>query len=189
MVAVKKIPEKERYTYEDYESWAEDFRCEIIDGQVYALAQPLIIHQAVSGELYLHLRNFLKDKPCKVYYAPFAVRLHTGTDDEQTLEPDLVVICDMKKIEDGKACIGAPDIVIEILSPSSPSRDTFVKFQKYLKAGVREYWIVDPETKTVMLCVLDGNRYITEVYLENETLSSKVLEGLKINLSEIFEVD
>ena len=186
MEVAKVLPEKERYTYEDYESWPEDFRCEIIDGKVYALAQPLIIHQLLSGRLFLEISSYLKNKPCHVFYAPFAVRLNVGTNDEQTLEPDLVVICDKKKIEDGKACVGPPDIVIEILSPSDPKRDTFVKYQKYLKAKVREYWIVDPETKTVMLCVLDSNRYITEVYSENDSITSQVIDGLRINLSEIF---
>ena len=175
----------EHYTYEDYASWDENERYEIIDGVAYALATPLFIHQDISRNLFRKFDSFLQGKPCDVYYSPVSVRLNYDKGDDSVVEPDLVVICDKSNI-DKKGYNGVPDIIIEILSLSNPRHDLILKFNKYLDAGVKEYWIVDPETKTIKLCVLNRDGYLTNVYKENDTISSQVLKGLKIKLSDIF---
>jgi Uma2 family endonuclease len=184
MPLTKEIP---HYTYADYLEWDENLRAEIIDGEVNMLATPTSDHQAVSMELSIQLGNFLKGKPCKVYAAPFSVRLFPKEDasDDLVLEPDIAVICDASKI-DKRGCNGAPDFIIEILSPSSLKYDRLVKFRKYQQAGVREYWIVDPETKLVQVNILDNGWYRTSVYDDTEKAPVSVLAGCEINLAEVF---
>lgn len=174
---------KEYYTFEDWLSWEEDVRAEIIDGELIMMAPPTQQHQGILGEVYRQLANFLKGKPCKVFPAPFGVRL--SENDDTALEPDIVVVCDKSKL-DGKICNGAPDMVVEILSPSTSRRDKLVKFNLYLKAGVREYWIVDPDTKTVSAYILQDGEYITKAYGDEDTVDVQVLEGCQINLTDVF---
>ena len=176
----------EHYTYDDYITWDDDVRYELIDGVAYALAAPNTMHQKLSGRLYLKLDSFMRGKKCDVFYAPYDVRLNYDKGDDTVVQPDLLVVCDKTKI-DKKGCNGAPDLIIEIVSPSDPSRDLFQKYHKYLLAGVREYWIVDPDSKLVTLCVLDGDRYITKIYTEEDLIPSSIFDGLSINLKEIFE--
>ena len=173
------------YTYEDYLNRDDETRFELIDGVIYMMATPNQAHQEVSGELYLQLANFLKIKPCKVFYSPFGVRLNAATGDNTILEPDLFVVCDMSKL-DGKSCNGAPDMVIEILSPSTSKKDRTIKFNKYLQAGVRELWYVDPTDKTVSVCILKNGEYTIKAYDNTETVPVHVLEGCTIVLSEVF---
>ena len=174
---------EKRYTYADYENMDDDNRYELLDGVIYLMSPPpTSVHQAVSGELFMQLGSFLRGKPCKVFAAPFGVRL----DDETAVEPDLVVVCDKSKI-DKKGCKGAPDMIIEIVSPSSASRDRFLKFNKYLKAGVREYWIVDPQSKDTSAHILENGKYFTNTYSEKDTIPVHVLEGCRINMKEVFE--
>jgi Uma2 family endonuclease len=144
----------------------------------------------VSGDLFGQLRDFLKGKPCKVYHAPFGVRLFPKEDnsDDTFVEPDIVVICDRSKI-DKRGCNGAPDLVIEILSPSNSRLDKLLKFHKYLEAGVREYWIVDPEEKTVQTHILDNGHYIANIYDEKGKVPVSVLNGCVIDLAAVFESD
>lgn len=174
-----------RYTYEDYVTWPDDKRCELIDGVIYMLAAPSYEHQSISRELTRQLANFLLGKPCQVYPAPVDVRLNAEIDDDTVVQPDLVVICDHTKIV-GNVCNGAPDMVIEILSPSTATRDCIEKFQKYLNAGVREYWIVDPSNKVVFVNILDDDKYTTGKYNHPDTISVHVLEGCTINLETVF---
>ncbi|GHV43340.1 hypothetical protein AGMMS49546_24650 [Spirochaetia bacterium] len=191
--------EKEHFTYADYLEWDEDVRAEIIDGVVYAMSPPLTIHQKVSMNLAFHLRTFLEGKPCQVFAAPFGVRLSPEDDrsDDTVVEPDLAVICDASKLDE-RGCNGAPDLVVEILSPSTAHKDRFVKFHKYLEAGVREYWIVDPGAETVQVHILDQGRYMTNVYgiIDPEDPDSRfvsdiapvtVLPGCSIDLKRVFK--
>ena len=186
METAKKLQEKEFYTYEDYLSWGEDFRCEIIDGVIYAMTPPLTIHQRILTRLLTKFYNFLEGKKCEVFPAPFGVRLHLPGERDTIVEPDIVVVCDESKIDE-KGCNGSPDLLVEIISPSDPSRDTFEKYQKYLKAKVKEYWIVDPKNKYINFCVLDGDTYVSKIYTQNETIESSVIKGLKVNLSDVFK--
>jgi Uma2 family endonuclease len=175
-----------RYTYEDYLSWNDGARYELIDGIAYMMSPaPNRAHQEISGELNRQLSNFLKGKKCKAYAAPFDVRL-SGEDDKATVvQPDITVVCDPSKL-DKKGCNGAPDMVVEILSPSSSERDTVLKLNQYLKARVREFWIIDPENKVLAVHILNGDAYSTKTYSDAGRVPVRVLEGCEIDLDEVF---
>lgn len=126
------------------------------------------------------------DTPCDVYAAPFDVCLNAAGDDDMTVvQPDILVVCDRSKI-DGKRCNGAPDLVIEILSPSTSGKDLLLKFNMYRKAGVREYWIVDHETKVVRVCVLKDGEYAITDHIAAGSVSVNILDGCTIDLRRIF---
>jgi len=179
MEAMKK---DRRYTYEDYMSWPEDERWEIIDGVAYMLAAPNVAHQGISFELCGQIRDYLKGKPCRAFAAPFAVRLSADT----VMEPDISVICDASKLSDGKACVGAPDMIIEIMSPSTPAKERVLKFNKYLQAGVREYWVVYPDSKSVSVYTLKDGQYVANEYADSEVVPVQVLKGCTISLPDVF---
>ena len=147
---------------------------------------PSPVHQRVSGKLYRQLAAFLDGKPCQVFYAPFDVRLNAlGDDDDNVFQPDLVVICDRAKIDD-KGLNGAPDMAFEIISPSTARRDKVLKFNKYRHAGVREYWIVDPSDRTVLVFILQNGMYLAKSYAETDAVPVHVLEGCTISMSDVF---
>ena len=187
------IPESnERYTYADYLTWPEDERWEIIDGVAYMQAAPTPTHQEILMELARQIANYLTGKPCKVYPAPFCVRL--TKDDERknegitkVVEPDITVVCDKSKIDE-KGCNGAPDMIIEIVSPSSTKRDRFIKFNAYEKAGIKEYWIVEPDVKIVSVFVLqhNGSYGRQNVYSEEDQIQVNLFPNLTIDLKSIF---
>lgn len=137
------LPREHRYTSEDYWNLPEGRRAELIDGQLYDMAPPSRMHQKISGGLYRTISNFILERngTCEVYAAPFAVNL--DAEDKDWVEPDISVICDQSKLDD-RGCNGAPDLVVEIVSPSSRRMDYSTKNVLYSEAGVREYWIVDP---------------------------------------------
>ena len=174
-----------RYTYADYCEWDDDTRWELIDGVAYAMTGPSTTHQRISGRIHGQLYNYLQGKTCELFAAPFDIRLNADEDDDTVVQPDLVVICDQTKLDD-RGCKGAPDLVIEILSPSSRRHDMLLKFQRYLRAGVREYWIVDPDSKTLNVHVLDNGKYATNVYGDEDIAPVHVLDGCEINLSDVF---
>lgn len=184
--------EKARYTFSDVLLWNEDERIEIVNGEAFMMAAPSRIHQEVCFELGRQLGNYLEGKPCKVYPAPFDVRLFEQDGDssenvDTVVEPDISVICDRKKL-DKHGCKGAPDLIIEVVSPSTQRRDHLVKLNLYQQAGVREYWIVDPENKTVRVmiqvngCVLQ----LHEIYNQNDIAKVNILDGCFIELSKVF---
>lgn len=183
--------EKERYTYADVLAWDENERAEIIGGEVFMLATPSSDHQEISGELFAQLHAYLKGKKCKVYAAPFAVRLFEQEGDhpedmDTVVEPDITVICDLEKI-DKRGCKGTPDMVVEILSPSTQRHDRLTKFNLYQRAGVREYWIVDPVYQAVQSFVLEDGRYsVKEFGTAGDKMKVNVLENCVIDLSEVF---
>ena len=180
------LPEKiQYYTYADYCEWDDDERWELIDGIPYAMSGASTTHQRISGNLYLQLANFLKDKQCEVFHAPYDVRLNAEEYDDTVVQPDLTIICDSAKIDD-KGCKGVPDMVIEILSPSTAKHDILRKFNIYLRVGVREYWIVDPDTRTVQVFILENGRYLAKSYGETDTVTVHALEGCEIILSDVF---
>ena len=177
----------EYYTYADFLEWDESVRGELVDGEFVMMAPPMRSHQGVSMELSYQISSYLTGKPCKVYAAPFAVRLFPQADnsDDTVLEPDIVVVCDPAKLDD-KGCNGPPDFVAEIISPSTAKYDRITKFRKYQIAGVREYWIVDPDAKTVQVCILENGRYVICMYDETETVPLAVLPGCVIDLAAVF---
>jgi len=176
----------EYFTYSDYIKWDDSIRRELIDGKVYLMAGPNRSHQGILGELYLQFGNFLKGKHCKVYMAGLDVRLNADTLDDTVVQPDLVIICN-HSVLDKAGCKGVPDMVVEILSPSTSQYDLTTKFNRYLKAGIREYWIVDPKNRTLAVNILKDGTYITHAYTDEETAPVLVLEGCVIDLSDVFE--
>ena len=180
------------YTHGDYLNWSDEKRYELINGQVYTISDaPYRRHQKVSGELLRQFANYLFDKSCEVYDAPFDVLLPEGEEDNDEIlnvvQPDIVVICDKDKL-DKRGCKGAPDLVIEIISPSSAVRDKKVKRDLYEKHGVKEYWIVDYTEKILEVYLLDENAVYGKpaVYSEEDEVSVNILENLEINLSYVF---
>jgi len=177
----------QRYNYSDYSTWSDGKRRELIDGAVFMMSPgPSWLHQELSVNLSGQLYNYLKGKPCRVLTAPLDVRLNADATDDTVVQPDIIVVCDRSKLSE-TGCIGAPDMVIEILSPSTSRLDRTLKFNKYLQAGVREYWIVDPDTKSVSVYILKDGEYMTRVYTDADTAPVHVLEGCTINLKELFD--
>ena len=161
--------ENVRYTYADYLTWDENERIELLNGAPVMMASPSRVHQEISMEISRQLANFLEGKKCRVYAAPFAVRLFEKEKDapedvDTVVEPDISVVCDTNKLDE-HGCKGAPDLIVEILSPSTARHDRLVKLGEYQRAGVREYWIVSPDERTVQTYLLkDGLFYPYEVY-------------------------
>jgi len=175
----------QRYTYSDYLEWDDNQRWELIDGVPFLMSAPSRWHQEISSNLHGLLYIMLKGKPCKLYSAPFDVRLNADTLDNTVVQPDILVICDSEKLDDA-GCKGAPDFIIEILSPSTFSHDRFLKFDLYRKAGVSEYWIVEPDTKKVFAHILSNKDYITRIYGETDAAPVSVLNNCTIDLTEVF---
>jgi Uma2 family endonuclease len=191
-VAIPEPRDDYKYTYADYLAWPDDERWEIIEGVPYDMSPaPNPEHQLIQAEIIRTIGNFLKGKKCRLYPAPFDVRFCdniTGSNEDvyTIVQPDISIVCDNSKI-DKHGCKGAPDICIEILSPSTANKDQTEKFKLYEKYKVQEYWIVNPDNETIIVYKHNGTEYDKPVYYENgETLLSDVLPGLKILLSEVF---
>lgn len=182
-----------KYTYADYLTWDDEDRCEIIAGEFYSMSPaPIRKHQRIVSTLSGEIYGYLKGKPCEVYIAPFDVRLSEDTSDDHVIEnvvqPDLSVFCDENKLDD-RGAVGAPDLVIEVLSPSTKDKDMNTKLLLYQRFGVTEYWIIDLDKKVVLTYTIDDfGRYPEAISLTNpsDLLTSKVLESFEIKLSEIF---
>ena len=146
----RKIKNQGEFTLEDYLSLPDDLRAELIDGVLYDMGSPLGSHQLITGEIYAAFRNYIRKKggSCLPLVSPLDVQL--DCDNRTILEPDVIVLCDRSKYTPQRIA-GAPDLVVEVLSRSTRQKDLFVKLPKYKKAGVREFWIVDPDKETVMV--------------------------------------
>jgi Uma2 family endonuclease len=180
------------YTYSDYLKFTFDEMVEIINGKIFKMSPaPSSNHQSISGNLFGQLYLFLKGKKCKVFSAPFDVILPVkGKDFEQSnkvVQPDIVVICNREIIQE-RGCFGVPDWVIEILSPHTTKKDLQLKFDLYEEAGVKEYWIIEPENQTVEVFVLEATKYRrVQTYVTDDLIPSITLEGLTIDLKEVFD--
>ncbi len=184
--------EEELFTYGDYLQWNDSERWEIIDGLPYDMSPaPTSGHQDISFELGRQLGNYLRGKPCRAYSAPFDVILprtgESAEESETVVQPDIVVICDQKKIT-RRGCTGAPDMVIEILSPSTAVTDMKVKKALYERVGVREYWLVHPDEKWVSILLRDekGKLVQQDICDANDTPEVSILPGLMIELAQVF---
>ena len=168
------------YTTDDIYHLPNGQRAELIDGMIYNMSPPNIKHQELSGVLYVQIYNYIKKKKgnCKAYTAPFAVFLNS--DNKNYVEPDISVICDTSKLENGRGCMGAPDWIIEIVSPSTKRMDYGIKLFKYCNAGVREYWIVDPLKNRIMVYNFEN-----ETNMEEYSFADKI----KVGIYEDFEMD
>jgi Uma2 family endonuclease len=181
------------FTYKEYKTWPLHERWELIDGVAYDMSPaPSRYHQHISRNLEFQIVTFLQDKPCEVYDAPFDVFLPEGDEDEDEIttivQPDIVVVCDEHKLTD-KGCRGAPDIVVEIISPYTGAKDKKEKFALYEKHGVKAYWIVDPSDGTVMVFMLDssGSYGKPRVFTKEEKFTTPLLKGLEIDLAKVFD--
>jgi len=167
-------------------TWQEGIKYELYEGRLIVQAAANSRHQAISGELHALFHNYLKGKKCRVL-ATVAVRLNHATKDDTYFIPDLTVVCDPLKI-DKQSINGAPDMVVEIFSPSSKRFDIIEKRYKYEQAGVKEYWLVDPEIGAVEVALLDETgRYLSRMYSNKNTVPVTVLPGFSVDLTEIFE--
>ena len=177
------LPQNKNYTIEDIYALPDGQRAELIDGQIYDMAPPNTFHQKISWKLHQEIGNYISSKGgnCDVYAAPFAVFLNK--DDKNYVEPDISVICDKHKINE-TGCNGAPDWIIEIVSPSTQQMDYGIKLFKYRTAGVREYWIVNPLKQTVTVYDFEQEKE-TKQYSFDETISVCIYEDLSINIADL----
>lgn len=180
------------YTYADYLTWKFDEFVELIKGKVMRpMAGPSRRHQDYSTNLLRQILPYIAGSACRVYHAPFDVRLTTaGANGDQQIrtvvQPDICVVCDPAKLDD-RGCVGAPDWIVEILSPGNTTRDTRIKFDLYEESGVQEYWIVYPGVKTVAAFTLVDSQYkLTAEYTETGPIPVATLPGLSLEWAEIF---
>jgi Uma2 family endonuclease len=187
--------EKQHFTYADYKAWElkEGERYEIIYGEAFAMSTPNDRHQGILMELSSQFHQYLKGKPCKVLPAPYDVRLfyQGGENDEDSesddtvVQPDITVVCDEAK-RGKEGCRGAPDLVIEILSPSNTAIEMQRKFALYMEAGVREYWVVDPENERLnVYCFENGLSFAA--YKKSDNVRAAIFPDFTVALSEVFE--
>ncbi|MEX2566194.1 MAG: Uma2 family endonuclease [Cyclobacteriaceae bacterium] len=184
--------EYSNHSYADYLTWQMEEVVELIKGRIFkkAAAAPKRIHQRISLKLAAKLYFFLEDKPCQVYDAPFDVRFpKTSKADHQihdVVQPDICVICDPEKLDD-RGCIGAPDLIVEILSPSNSKTELKHKFKLYESNGVREYWIIHSETQDLLIYSLTNGKYVPSLlFTSGDVVESNVIKGFKLDLEEFF---
>lgn len=181
------------YTYADYFKWQFDERLELIKGKIFTMSPaPSRSHQEISLAITLKIGNYLKGKPCKVYAALFDVRLPRSSKEDNAIftvvQPDICVVCDLSKLDD-RGCIGAPDIVVEILSPGNNKKELRNKYEVYEEAGVKEYWIIHPSERTFLKYTLDNKGLFqpSRLLIAGDELTSNVLPGFSMDINEIFE--
>ncbi|KEO73264.1 Uma2 family endonuclease [Anditalea andensis] len=180
------------FSYADYLTWDLDEMVELIKGKIFrqAAAAPRRIHQEVALKLARKIADFLDDKPCKVYIAPFDVRLPSVSSKNEDIftvvQPDICVVCDSHKLDE-MGCKGAPDLIIEILSPGNNQKELIYKYEVYQESGVKEYWIIHPSEQTLLVYTLADGKYIpSRLFTTGMKFSSTTIEGLEIDLGDIF---
>lgn len=182
------------YTYADYLTWRFNERLELIKGWIYKMSPaPRRTHQRIETSLSSQLWRYFEHKKCEVYQSPFDVRLikNKGQADHEittVVQPDISVICDPEKLDD-RGCIGAPDLIIEVLSPSTMKKDYYEKFNLYEENKVKEYWLVNPEGRSLQIFHLENDKYEEFETLEEkeETITSKLFPELQIPMVSVFE--
>jgi Uma2 family endonuclease len=183
------------YSYADYLKWQFEERIELIKGKIFKMSPaPATKHQQYVGEIFRQISNHVHRSSCKAFVAPFDVRLtpiqKAESDKIHTVvQPDVCVVCDPAKI-DAKGCIGAPDLIVEVLSPGNTDREMNEKFEIYQENGVKEYWLVEPNDRIVLVYILDETgKYIgLKPFTESETLTSKSLGSFQLLVRDIFDV-
>ena len=181
-----------RYSYADYLTWEMDEMVELIKGKIFKrdIAAPALNHQRISMRLSVQLFNFLKGKTCQVFHAPFDVRLpvklRKNQDIDTVVQPDICVVCDPDKL-DAAGCIGAPDLVVEILSPGNNKRELKNKFEVYEEAGVTEYWVIHPNEQTLLIySLIDGKYQASRFFVSGDEITSACLPGFSLDLEDVF---
>ena len=193
---INQLDLKGSYTYADYLLWHFKERVELIKGKIFKMSPaPSSFHQDISWNLSREIDKVFRKTSCKMYAAPFDVRLinfKESTADNQittVVQPDLCVICDRNKIDE-RGCIGAPDLIIEILSPGNSKKEMDIKYDLYEENGVREYWIVNPTVQTISIFVLQNNKYIgIKPLIIDSKLQSPSFPDLKFAVKKIFNQD
>ena len=177
------------YSYADYLVWKIKERVELLKGKIFEMSAPSPIHQEISGNLQGALFVFLKNSKCKLYTAPFDVRFPQKGESQvyTVVQPDLCVVCDFEKI-DSKGCVGAPDLVVEILSPGNSKKEMKSKFALYQEEGVREYWVVDPERELVFVYVADNKKFKPTLPIADDYVYSTIFPDFKIHTSDLFHI-
>ncbi|WP_209331985.1 Uma2 family endonuclease [Lunatimonas salinarum] len=179
------------YNYADYLTWEIDEMVELIRGKVFRLAAaPRVIHQRISGRIFNTLYNFLEGKPCEVFSAPFDVRLPVASkrneDIDTVVQPDLCVVCDPEKIDE-RGCLGAPDLIVEILSPGNNKKDIKLKYEVYEASGVKEYWVIHPDERTLLIYTLtSGSYHSSRLFTLGDKVSSQAVAGFELELDDVF---
>jgi Uma2 family endonuclease len=187
---MRALPKGEKlFSYADYKKWDldEGERYELIYGEAYAMPTPNTRHQAILMEILCQFLIYLKGKPCKVYPAPFDVRLFYEEDesDDTVVRPDISIVCDEKK-RGPEGCRGAPDLVVEILSPANSAIEMEIKFALYQEAGVREYWVVNPRNNSLKVYCFHNGKITANVYNNSDTVKVSVFPDLAIALEQVF---
>ena len=187
------IPDNQRkLTYEEYLALGDEARYEVIDGQIFNMSPaPSTKHQAIQRELLTEFNIYLRGKKCRVFGSPLDVCFSEKDNDikniKEWVEPDLVIVCDPSKIQE-KRIVGPPDLVVEILSKSTVKKDKLVKFNRYQKAGVKEYWIVDPSNETVDIYLLKNSVFQHQgIFFRDDQVPVHLFENFTIDLGSIFQ--
>ena len=186
----------QQYTFANYLTWLDDKRRELIDGFIKMFPAPIRKHQEFSSDLHGIIWEYLRNKKCKIYSAPFDVRLPKNGEKQDdkiytVVQPDISIICDKKKL-DRRGCIGAPDMIIEIVSEKNAKHDIDTKFKLYEKHGVKEYWIVRPIEESITVFVLDKNgkyQFIRTYPNDSEVPVNIFKDDLIIDLKEVFDYE
>jgi Uma2 family endonuclease len=177
------------YTYSDYLLWQFSERVELIKGYIRKMSPaPSRNHQQLTVNITIKLDQHFHNKPCRYYPAPFDVRLpiKSAKKDTTVVQPDFCVICDENKLDE-KGCNGAPDLIVEIISPNNSKHDIHTKFNLYLEAGVKEYWLIEPADRMILIYSLKNGEYIGQKPLvEDENIKSPLFPELNIAVEDIF---
>ena len=190
---INQLDFSKKYTYADYMTWRFKERVELIKGRIFKMSPaPNLNHQRISGEIFFEVKSFLKGKSCQVFHAPFDVRLPIPSKKRKSpntvVQPDITVICDESKL-DKQGCNGAPDLVMEILSPGNTKKEMKDKLNIYQEAGIPEYWLFTPEYEFVIVYSLNKKgKYVSSMaYTSEDFIESKSVKGFKLDLSVVFK--
>lgn len=184
--------QQRKYTYEDLQNFEDEKRYELINGELYLMSSPTTLHQKIVGEIHGQLYNYLKGKKCQVFISPLDVCLsgvRNPKKEYNVVQPDILVVCDENKITKNMGIQGAPDLIIEVLSPTSKKHDTFVKYNLYQYYGVKEYWIIDEEVGVIYQYIINEKNIYTlpKTYEITEDIKVNILKDCIISLKDIIE--
>jgi Uma2 family endonuclease len=187
------LPQRDaqHHSYADYAHWPDEPRYELIDGVAYAMAEPLRAHQDIVGALFRQIANVLDGSPCRPYLAPLDVRLPVaGSADAEidtVVQPDILVVCRTEKLDE-RGCLGAPDWIIEVLSPQTAGHDQIVKRDLYERHGVKEYWLIHPGDRVVTVYALQAGRFgRPDIYEFSAMVTARTLSGVAVDFSLVAE--
>ena len=195
MISIDDLDFSKSYTYADYYSWRFEERLELIKGKIFRMSPaPSGNHQTITLNIAGELRNFLKHKSCKVYVSPFDVRLVRDEKSDKkvttVVQPDVCVICDLSKMADQRSCLGAPDIVVEVLSSGNNVKEQRIKYDLYEEFGVKEYWVVYPAEQSLLRYLLNNEgKFVTEgrALTIGDKFSTAIIPGFELAIDDVFE--